>query len=68
MSIFKIDFKGVFDSDEIPLFLGCNFSFICNLSRKHDKGSHFIAIYVFSKIIIYFYLFGMKCYIHSICK
>ena len=54
MSRFKIDFKGVFASDEIPFFPGSNFSLICNLSRKNDKGSHFIAIYVLSKTIIYF--------------
>ena len=54
MSRFKIDFKGVFASDEIPFFPGSNFSLICNLSRKNDKGSHFIAIYVLSKTMIYF--------------
>ena len=68
MSRFKIDFKGVFASDEIPFFPGSNFSLICNLSRKNDKGSHFIAIYVMSKTIIYFDSFGMQCYVHSICK
>ena len=68
MSRFKIDFKGVFASDEIPFFPGSNFSLICNLSKKNDKGSHFVAIYVLSKTIIYFDSFGMKCYVHSICK
>ena len=71
MSRFKIDFKGVFASDEIPFFPGCNFSLMCNLSRKNNKGSQFIArppIYVLSKTIIYFDSFGMKCYVHSICK
>ena len=47
-------FKGVFSSDNIPLFSDYNVSLICNLSKSNEKGSHFVAIYI--KVTGYFTL------------
>jgi hypothetical protein len=53
---FKWDhFQGVFSSDSIPNTLKdmTNFSIICNLSRKDEKGTHFISIIKRGENILY---------------
>ena len=42
-SVYLPYFKGVFSSDNIPVF-NDHFSIICNLSNVAEKGTHFIAI------------------------
>jgi hypothetical protein len=40
MQHFDLAFKGVFSSDDIPFYSEHNISFICNLSKKFEKGTH----------------------------
>ena len=66
MLIFETNFKEVFSSDNIPYFPEANVSFICNLSKANEKGTHFIAVYICKKHIIYFDPFGVVCYVQDI--
>ena len=68
MDKFKTNFQGVFSSDDIPFFPQLNVSFICNLSKRNELGTHFIAVYVDKNYIFYFDPFGIECYVQSICK
>ena len=68
MDNFKTNFKGVFSSDDIPFFPQLNVSFICNLSKRNELGTHFIAVYINKDYILYFDPFGVECYVQSICK
>ena len=68
MDNFKTNFKGVFSSDDIPFFPKLNVSFICNLSKRNELGTHFIAVYINKNSILYFDPFGVECYVQSICK
>ena len=51
-------FRGTFSADNIPEFEGENFSLIINLSNAREKGSHFIAVSISEKQILYFDSFG----------
>ena len=66
MKKFQTNFKGVFSSDNIPYFKINDVSFICNLSKTHEKGTHFVAVYISEKQIIYFDPLGIECYVSSI--
>ena len=68
MDNFKTNFKGVFSSDDIPFFPQLNVSFICNLSKRNEIGTHFIAVFIDESHIFYFDPFGVECYVQSICK
>ena len=52
-------FRGTFSIDNIPVFDDDVFSIIINLSKHHEKGTHFIAIYCLKNKILYFDSFGM---------
>ena len=58
----------MFSSDDIPFFPQLNVSFICNLSKRNELGTHFIAVYINKNYILYFDPFGVECYVQSICK
>ena len=68
MSKLPTNFKGVFSSDDIPLFTQSDVSFICNLSKRNEQGTHFIGVYISKNYIIYFDPFGLECYVQNICK
>ena len=52
-------FHGTFSIDNIPEIDNDVFSIIINLSKHHEKGTHFIAIYSLKDKILYFDSFGM---------
>jgi hypothetical protein len=57
-------FCGVFSSDTIPPELAkrsTRFSFICNLSRERDEGTHFIAVTCTPRRLCYFDPLGLPC-------
>ena len=64
----SVSFKGVFSSNNIPFFHEHDVSFICNFSRLYEEGSHYIAIYITSKKILYFDPFGLECLVDDICN
>ena len=51
-------FNGTFSIDDVPVFDDDVFSIIINLSKQHEIGTHFIAVYVLENEIIYFDSFG----------
>lgn len=56
-------FIGVFSCNSLPKFPHSRpYSLICNLSKDTNKGTHFIAIYIFPNVIIYYDPYGMECY------
>ena len=55
-------FRGTFSCDNIPIFKESNIAVISNLSREHDTGSHFIAIFIDQDKITYFDPFGIESY------
>ena len=67
MCNFNLNFKGVFSSNDIPFFTeNENISFICNLSKRNQKGSHYVAMFIFNHKIIYFDPLGFDCYVKEI--
>lgn len=57
------DFKGVFSCDSIPEYLGSlnRFSFVCNLSKEGEKGSHFVTIIARDNCTLYIDSLGQPC-------
>ena len=51
-------FIGTYSADDIPMFFNDNVSLIANLSKKNEKGTHFVAIAISKKQILYFESFG----------
>ena len=47
-------FRGTYSVDNIPMFHNENISLIANLSKKSEKGTHFVEIYISKKQILYF--------------
>jgi hypothetical protein len=60
---FTSDFLGVFSCDNIPSKINekNKFIIICNLSKKFEKGSHFICIVSSNDSIIYIDPLGLPC-------
>ena len=56
-------FCGVYSSNTLPLQLikEDQFSFICNLSRLDQKGTHFVSVIVFADFYIYIDSLGLPC-------
>ena len=52
-------FNGVFSRDNLPNNTIKNGAYAINLDEYHDIGSHWIALYVNNKIVIYFDSFGV---------
>ena len=56
-------FGGVYPCDDIPLFKSSEkFSVIINLSKRNERGTHFVAISYANEQLSYFDSFGMPCY------
>ena len=52
-------FIGVFSRDNLPNNIK-NGAYVINLDEYHDIGTHWIALYVNNKIVIYFNSFGVE--------
>ena len=52
-------FNGVFSRDNLPHSIK-NGAYVINLDEYHDIGTHWIALYVNNKTIIYFDSFGVE--------
>ena len=52
-------FNGVFSRDNPPNSLK-NGAYVINLDEYHDIGTHWVALYVNSKIVTYFDYFGVE--------
>ena len=52
-------FNGVFSRDNLPSNIK-NDAYVINLGEYHDIGTHWIALYVNNKTIIYFDSFGVE--------
>ena len=52
-------FRGTYSADNIPMFFNENVSLIANLSKKTEKGTHFVAIVISKQQILYFDSFGI---------
>ena len=63
-----IGFHGVFSANTIPTqLLRCEaFSVICNLSNVNERGSHFVAIIVEPKRVLYLDSLGLPCIVLEI--
>ena len=63
-------YYGIYASDNIPIWLlkKKRFSIIVNLSKKGEKGTHYIAIICFPSYVLYIDSFGIPCYVNDICK
>lgn len=59
---------GIYASDNIPsqLLKKARFSIIVNLSKRREKGSHYIAIICFPTYVLYIDSFGVPCYVNTI--
>ena len=57
-------YKGCFSNDNIPNILQKEpqFSIICNLDSKYEKGSHFICIISFPNFVLYIDPIGLPCF------
>ena len=44
-------FRGTYSVDNIPMFYNKNISPIANLSKKSEKRTHFVAVYISRKQI-----------------
>lgn len=53
-------FGGVFSSDDLPEKKGKHKSFIINLDKKNQPGSHWISIYFEKDLCMHFCSFGSK--------
>jgi hypothetical protein len=57
-------FCGVFSSDAVPEDLaerGSRFSLVCNLSREHEKGTHFVVVACTPRRVYYLDPTGLPC-------
>jgi hypothetical protein len=58
-------FCGVYSSDTLPRKLATSrrqrFSIICNLSRRHEEGTHFVAVAATSRSVYYLDPTGLPC-------
>ena len=52
-------FNGVFSRDNLPNSIK-NDAYVINLDEYHDIGTHWVALYVNNKTIIYFDSFGVE--------
>ena len=52
-------FNGVFSRDNLPNTIK-NGAYVITLDEYHDIGTHWIALYVSNKIVIYFDSFGVE--------
>ena len=52
-------FNGVFSRDNLPNTIK-NGAYVINLDEYHDIGTHWVALYVNNKTIIYFDSFGVE--------
>ena len=52
-------FNGVFNRDNLPNNIK-NGAYVINLDEYHDIGTHWVALYVNNKTIIYFDSFGVE--------
>ena len=52
-------FNGVFSRDNLPNNIK-NGAYVINLDEYHDIGTHWVALYVNNKTIIYFGSFGVE--------
>ena len=52
-------FNGVFSGDNLPNSIK-NGAYVINLDEYHDIGTHWVALYVNNKTIIYFDSFGVE--------
>ena len=52
-------FNGVFSRDNLPNSIR-NGAYVINLDEYHDIGTHWVALYVNNKTIIYFDSFGVE--------
>ena len=52
-------FNGVFSRDNLPNSIK-NGAYVINLDEYHDIGTHWVALYVNNKTIIYFDSFGVE--------
>ena len=52
-------FNGVFSRDNLPNNIK-NGAYVINLDEYHDIGTHWVALYVNNKTIIYFDSFGVE--------
>ena len=52
-------FNGVFSRDNLPNNIK-NGAYVINLDEYHDIGTHWVALYVNNKIVIYFDYFGVE--------
>jgi hypothetical protein len=58
-------FQGVFSCDTIPaarLRRKKRFSFVCNLSKVGEVGTHFITVVADAKSVIYIDSYGLPCF------
>ena len=53
-------FNGVFSRDNLPNNNIKNGAYVINLDEYHDIGTHWVALYVNNKTIIYFDSFGAE--------
>ena len=51
---------GVFSKDNLPNNNIKNGAYVINLDEYRDIGTHWVALYVNNKTIIYFYSFGVE--------
>ncbi len=54
-------FNGVYSCDTLPLRMFHNESFVVNLSKYSEKGTHFIAIIINDHSVTYFDSYGITC-------
>jgi hypothetical protein len=64
------DYRGVFSSDTIPTELRSadRFSFVTNLSRADEEGTHFVAVVARPSHVLYFDPVGLPCIVPSILE
>ena len=53
-------FNGVFSRDNLPNNNIKNGAYVINLDEYHDIGTHWVALYVNNKIVIYFDSFAVE--------
>lgn len=59
-----LNFRGVYSSNNIDRSLISrrnNFSIICNMSKRSERGSHFVCIVVQPACVTYIDSFGLPC-------
>ena len=60
-------FNGVFSRDNVPNTIK-NGAYVINLDEYHDIGTHWVALYVNNRIVIYFDSFGVEHILKEIMK